>query len=80
MISVVEALISTNPKEVQAHYAKMEPLWIRLRAEREKDMKAKQDKLHADWAKTDTDQDKRRATMKAVNEMTEKREAERKAE
>jgi hypothetical protein len=31
MMSVVEDLISTSPREVQAHYAKMEPLWTRLR-------------------------------------------------
>jgi hypothetical protein len=58
MMRVAEALISTNPKEAQAHYAMMEPLWTRLWAEREEDMKAKQDKLHTNWAKTDTDRKK----------------------
>jgi hypothetical protein len=56
MMSVVEVLISTNPKEVQAHYARMEPLWTRMQAERKEDMKTKQDKLHAHWAMTDANQ------------------------
>jgi hypothetical protein len=42
-------------------------------------MKAKQDKLHADWTKIDADRQKRRVTLKAFNEMIERREAERKA-
>jgi hypothetical protein len=45
IMSVAEAVICTNPREVQAHYAKMEPLWTRLQAERKKDIKAKQDKF-----------------------------------
>jgi RNase P subunit RPR2 len=40
MISVAEAVISTNPKEVQAHYVKMEPLLTRLWTKREEDIKA----------------------------------------
>jgi hypothetical protein len=44
MLGVGEALISTNKREAHAHYANMEPLWIRLWAEVEEDMKAKQDK------------------------------------
>jgi hypothetical protein len=44
----------------------------------EENTKAKQDKLLADWAKIDADQEKRRADLKAFNEMTERREAERK--
>jgi Skp family chaperone for outer membrane proteins len=56
-----------------AHYAQMEPLWTRLRAEMEEDIKARQDKLHADWAKMDADREKRRADIKAFNEMKEGR-------
>jgi hypothetical protein len=66
MIRIAEALVSTNPKEVQAHYAKIEPLWTRQQAEREEDTKAKQDKLHADWTKIDAKK-KKRADMKAFN-------------
>jgi alkylhydroperoxidase/carboxymuconolactone decarboxylase family protein YurZ len=36
-----------------AHYAQVEALWNHLRAKMEEDIKAKQDKLCADWAKTD---------------------------
>jgi hypothetical protein len=46
MMSIVEAVISTNPKEAQAHYVNMEPLWTRLQAEREEDIKAKQEKSY----------------------------------
>jgi phosphoenolpyruvate-protein kinase (PTS system EI component) len=45
MMSVAEALISTNPKEAQAHYTKMEPLWTRRRAERKEDIKDKSHRL-----------------------------------
>jgi hypothetical protein len=62
-----------------APYAQVEPLWTRLRAEMEEDIKSRQDKLHADWAKIDADQrKKKKADMKAFNEM-EGRKAERKA-
>jgi hypothetical protein len=47
-------------------------------AEMEENMKAKQDKLLADWAKIDADREKRRADLKAFNKMMERREAERK--
>jgi hypothetical protein len=78
MTSILEALTSTNPKEAQAHYAKMELLCTKLRAEREEDIKAKQDKSHTDWANMYANREKRRADMKAFNEMMERREAERK--
>jgi hypothetical protein len=45
----------------------------------EENMKAKQDKLFANWAKQDADREKRRADMKAFNEMAERREDKRKA-
>jgi hypothetical protein len=45
----------------------------------EEDIKARQDKLHANWAKVDADREKRRADMKAFNELMEGREAERRA-
>jgi hypothetical protein len=80
MISVAEALLSINPKEAQAHYEKMEPLWIRLRAEREDDIKAKQDKSCPNWAKLDANREERKADMKAFNEMMTRREVERKAD
>jgi hypothetical protein len=51
MTGVAEPLISTNPREAQAHYEKMEPLWNRLRPKEEEDIKAKEDELRADWAK-----------------------------
>jgi hypothetical protein len=73
MMSVAEALISTNPKEAQAHYAKMEPLWTRLWAERGEDTEAKQEKSRADWAKIDANREKRKVDMKAFNEMMERR-------
>jgi hypothetical protein len=41
--------------------------------------KSRQDKLHTDWAKVDTNWEKKRADIKAFNEMMEGREAERKA-
>jgi hypothetical protein len=63
---------------MHAHYAQMEPLWSHLRAKVEEDIKARQDRLHADWAKINADQE-RRADMKALNEMMEGREVERKA-
>jgi hypothetical protein len=78
MMSIVEAPISTNPKEAQAHYTKMEPLWTRLQAESKEDTKAKQDKTCTDWAKRDTNREKKKADMKAFNGMMERREAERK--
>jgi Skp family chaperone for outer membrane proteins len=56
-------------------YTKVEPLWARLRTEMEEDLKARQDKLDADNATIDADQGKRRADMKAFNEMMERREA-----
>jgi hypothetical protein len=58
----------------------MEPLWTRLQAEREQDVKAKQEKPRADWAKIDADREERKADMKAFNEMMERREAERKVD
>jgi hypothetical protein len=79
MISVAEVLIRPSPKEAPAHYAKMEPSWTRLQAEREEDIKAKEEKSRAIWAKIDADREKRKADMKAFNEMLEGREAERKA-
>jgi hypothetical protein len=46
----------------------------------EEDTKARQDKLHTDWAKTDANRENRRADMNAFNEMMEEgREAEGKA-
>jgi hypothetical protein len=60
MMSVVEAFISTNPEEVQAHYAKMKPLWTRLQVEWEEDMKARQEQSDAEW---DADLKKRKADM-----------------
>jgi hypothetical protein len=39
------------------HYAQMEPLWTRLMVEMEEGINAKQDKLQADWAKTDADRE-----------------------
>jgi hypothetical protein len=61
---------------VNAHYTQMEPLWARLWAKMEEDIKASQDKLDANWAKIDADREKRRAGMKAFNEMMKRREAE----
>jgi type II secretory pathway component PulK len=61
------------------HYTQMEHLRTHLRAEMEKDIKGRQNKFNADRVKTDADQEKRRADMKAFNEMMERREAERKA-
>jgi hypothetical protein len=51
----------------------MEPLWTRLWAEREENMKVKQGKIHADWAKIDADREKRRAYMKDFNEIIKRR-------
>jgi hypothetical protein len=48
MMSVAEAHMSTNPREAQAHYAKMKPLLTRLQDEREEDIKAKQERSDAD--------------------------------
>jgi hypothetical protein len=79
-MSLAEALISTNPKDAQAHYAKMEPLGTRLRAAREEDIKAKQEKSRANWAKVDADRVKRKTGMKTLNKMMERREVERKVE
>jgi hypothetical protein len=45
-----------------------------------KDMRARQDKLHADWTKIDADRGKRKGHIKTFNEMMERREAERKAD
>jgi uncharacterized damage-inducible protein DinB len=59
--------------------AQLEPLWIHLRVEMEEDIKAMQDKLHADWAKVDAYREKRKADIEAFDEMMEGREAERKA-
>jgi muramidase (phage lysozyme) len=55
MMSVAEAL---NQREAQAHYEKLDPLWTRLRTESKQYMKAKEDKLHADWAKFDAEKEK----------------------
>jgi hypothetical protein len=52
----------------------MEPLWTRLRAEREEDIEAKKEKSRAD------DREKRKADMKTCNEMMERREDEREAD
>jgi hypothetical protein len=49
----------------------MEPLWIRLWAEKEDDIKVNQGKLHADWVKIDANQEKMKADMKAFKEMME---------
>jgi hypothetical protein len=40
-------------KRGQEQYARMKPLWTRMQAEMEEDMKAKQDELSADTAKID---------------------------
>jgi hypothetical protein len=50
-MNVAEGFISTNPKVVQAHYAKMEPLLTRMSAEREADMKATKVKSRANFEK-----------------------------
>jgi hypothetical protein len=70
MLAEWEALIRTNLEEVDAQYAKMEPLWARLLAEMREDIKdnqekmaarlenklqASQDKLDADLAKAKVD-------------------------
>jgi hypothetical protein len=60
-------------------YAQVDPLWTHLRDEIEEDIKARQDKSDVNNAKRDANQEKRRADMKAYNEMMERREAERKA-
>lgn len=68
MLSVAEVVVSTNQKDAQAHYAKMEPLWTRPQAEREEDIKVTRRPR------------KRKEDMKAFNEMIWGREAERKAD
>jgi hypothetical protein len=72
MLAIRQALISRGElEEADTNHAKMEPLWARLRTEMEEDIKAKQDKLDTDRAK---------AKMKAINELMERREAERNAD
>jgi hypothetical protein len=45
-----------------------------------RDIKAKKDNLHADWAKIDADREKRKGHIKGINEIMERREVERKAD
>jgi hypothetical protein len=61
-----------------AHYTQMEPLLTRLQAKMEEDIKARQDKLDTDRVKIDVDQEKRKADIKAFNEIMERREDEKK--
>jgi hypothetical protein len=44
MMSIADCLISTNSKEAQAHYSKMEPLSTRWWTEGEEDIKAMKEK------------------------------------
>jgi DNA repair exonuclease SbcCD ATPase subunit len=73
MLAIWVADISTNLKEVDTRCTKVEPLWAKMGEHR----KASQNKLAADLAKLKADQAK--AKMKAINELMERREVERKA-
>jgi hypothetical protein len=69
MLAIRLALVNRGElEEADAQNAKMEPLWTHLWTEMEADIKARQDKLDADL-------EKKKADMKAFNEMMEKKEA-----
>jgi hypothetical protein len=44
---------------VHTHYAQVDALWTCLRVRMEEDIKARQDELHADWAKMDANREKK---------------------
>jgi hypothetical protein len=50
---------------LHTHYAQV---CTRLRAEIEEDIKAKQDKLHADWAKIDADREKVAESLEDIHD------------
>jgi hypothetical protein len=72
MLGVRQALICRGElEEKDAYYEKMKSLWVRLRTGLEEDIKAK-------WEKTDTYL--ANSKMKAIKEIMERREFERKAD
>jgi glutamate-1-semialdehyde aminotransferase len=72
MLAVRQALISREELEgADAYYEKVKPLWARLQAGLEEDIKDNWTKIHADLAN---------AKVKAIKNKMERREAERKAD